>query len=250
MVKKLLESISNEFLDALFPENLTCFNCGKELKQNEKFLCEFCKNDVDIIKHCCKICGNPINSQTEICDDCKNNKRTFDKAISPFEYSKTAQNLIYKLKYNKEKYIAKVFAKPLFDCFNKNNLEKIDIVTCIPLSKKRKKERRFNQAEVIAREFVKELNEEIKENYNLVERIKDTPTQTNLTKTQRHENLKNAFKLVCNKKEIKDKNILIVDDVFTTGATMDELSKILKRAKCGKIYCLTVCHTNLNRYKN
>ena len=251
MVKQFFKKVSNDFLDLLYPQNITCLNCNKEL-QDENYLCKDCLNNFVKINKACQKCGNPTNSQTEYCDDCKGNERNFDKAMSPFEYEGAPKNLIYKLKYGKQKYIAKVFASELVNCFLKNKLGNIDIVTCVPLNEKRLKERRFNQAEEISKEFVKELrlrDIKIEENYNLIKRVKNTPTQTNLTKQERLNNLKDAFNLSCKKEIIKDKTILVIDDIFTTGATLEEISKILKRNKAKNVYCLTVCHTNINRYK-
>ena len=252
MVKNFIKKISSEFLDSLYPKGITCLNCGRELNK-KAYLCDKCLEGLIKIKYACKKCGNPTNSQTELCDDCKNKQRFFDKAISPFEYSKTAQSLIYKLKYNKEKYIAEVFADYLVDCFLLNKLEKsIDIVTCVPLNDKRQKERGYNQAEEIGKEFVKKLinkNIEIAEDYGIIKRIKNTPTQTKLSKKERKINLEKTFKLNCKKSYIKNKSILVIDDIFTTGATMEEISKLLKQANIRNIYCLTVCHTNINNYK-
>lgn len=251
MVKNLIKKISSEFLDCLYPENIICLNCGEELK-DENFLCKNCLNGLVKIKHACKKCGNIVNSQTEFCDDCKGKQRAFDKAFSPFEYCETAQSLIYKLKYNKEKYIAKVFAQSLLETFLNAGIQDVDIVTCIPLNSNRKRERRFNQAEEISKEFVKELNNKnirVEENYNIVKRIKNTPTQTKLTKEERKLNLENAFIIDGKKSYFKNKSILIVDDIFTTGATMEEVAKLFKKAHAKNVYCLTVCHTNINRYK-
>lgn len=249
---KILTKIVNEFLDCLYPQGISCLNCGEELKENG-YLCQNCLNNFTIINNACKKCGNPVNAQTQYCDDCKGKNRHFDLAISPYEYCGTAQSLIYKLKYNGERYIAKVFAQSLVDCFLKAKIKNIDFVTCVPLNEERKKERSYNQAEEIAKHFVEKLKEKginLEEKYNIISRVKNTPTQTALTKRERQENLKGAFKLVCNKKEIENKNVLIIDDIFTTGATMEELSKVLKKARVKGVYCLTVCHTNINRLHN
>ena len=251
MVKEFLKKFANEFLDCLYPNGIKCLNCNAELKEKD-FLCDKCKEKLVLIKHACKKCGNPVNSQTEICDECKGKERFFDLAISPYEYCKTAQSLILKFKYNKEKYIADFFAKSLAKRFLNEKITDVDIVTSVPLNESRQKERGFNQAEVLSREFVNELNNSgvyLQERYDLVKRVKNTPTQTSLTKQERQENLKGAFSLSCNKNEISGKNILVIDDIFTTGATLEEISKLFKKYKAKKVYCLTVCHTNINREK-
>ena len=81
MVKNILKKFAVEFLNCLYPEGITCLNCGDELK-DKGFLCEKCKNNLKVIKYACEKCGNPVNSQTKICDDCKGKDRFFDLAIS------------------------------------------------------------------------------------------------------------------------------------------------------------------------
>ena len=247
------EKIIDKLLNEIFPSNLTCDCCGEELNQND-YLCENCKKNLIKIKNKCKKCGDEVNDFTHYCKFCKGIKRDFTTAVSSFMYDGTAKSLVYKLKYGGAKYIAKPLAKYLVETFKNSKLQNIDIVTCVPLNSKRLKTRGYNQAQVLAEEFCKWLSNEninIAQNYQLIKRVKNTPTQTSLTKVERQENLKDAFEFCGNTEEIKNKNILIIDDIFTTGATMEELSKIFKKHKAGKIYCLTCCHTvkTLNNVK-
>ncbi|MBQ3047851.1 MAG: ComF family protein [Clostridia bacterium] len=239
----------NKLLDELFPENLSCFCCDEELNNNT-FLCKNCLNDLKSIKHACKKCGERVNSFDNYCLVCKDNKRSFDKCVACFEYNGTAKKLIYKLKYGGAKYASKAFSKNLVEAYLNANFDKIDLLTCAPLSSKRLKQRGYNQAEVLAIDFCNEAhksNIDFDCRFDLLTRIKHTQTQTHLTRKERCENLKDAFKLNCDKSVIKGKNILIVDDIFTTGATIEELAKVLKKngAKC--VFGLTVCHTILEK---
>lgn len=247
-IKSVLKNCVKSLSDDLFPLGITCLCCNSELPTHD-FLCDKCKEGLEILKNTCKKCGAEVNDFTDFCDDCKGKERYFDKAISCFVYSGTAQTLIYKLKYNSEKYISLCFGKYLANKFLQSELlNKEDIVCCVPLNEKRYKQRLYNQAEEIERVFENELKKfNLNHNYkyDLLLRTKNTPTQTNLTKQERKKNLKDAFKLNYSKSIVKDKNILVIDDIFTTGATVEEIAKLLKRNGAKNVYALTVCHTKL-----
>lgn len=244
----IFKKLFNKFLDEVYPEKLTCANCQEEVLLENRFLCDKCNRGLIKIDYSCLKCGDKIFKPNNYCDYCKNKNWYFDKAISCFEYSGVAKSLIYKLKYNNKKFIAKILAKPLADKFLNSGFDKIDIVTCVPTTTKRLKQRGYNQAEALATEFCNIINKNEKvlnKNFSLVKRVKDVSTQINLTKEQRKQNLLNAFEFAGNKEFVKGKNILIIDDVFTTGATVEELSKVFKINKANKVYVLTVCHTCL-----
>ena len=103
--------------------------------------------------------------------------------------------------------------------------------------KKRYKERGYNQSLLIAREIAK--NENVKLRNNVISKVKNNNTQSKLNKEERAENVKNVYKIT-NNKEIIDKNILLIDDIFTTGATLNECSKMLKQASAKKVDVLTI----------
>ena len=117
---------------------------------------------------------------------------------------------------------------------------KVDYVCYVPITNKRRKERGYNQTEEIAFEFSKLTN--IKVYKNLFLKIKDTTDQTKLNRDERNKNLKDAFVIVDNAK-LKDKVVLIIDDVFTTGATMDVLANLLRKKGVKSVYGLTFCHS-------
>lgn len=235
----------NKLLEEVFPDNLTCACCNEELT-NDQPLCQNCLKELPFIKSKCKKCGQPINDFSSFCKDCKGVERNFTMAVSPFIYDGTAKHLVYKLKYGGAKYVAKVLAKYLAESYKAELFKNIDLVTCVPLSKERLKSRGYNQAQELAEEMCAILEQDninLVQNYNLIKRIKNTPTQTKLTKLERSQNLKDAFEFVGNEDEIKGKNILIIDDIFTTGATLEEITSLLKKHNVGKVYCLTCCHT-------
>lgn len=248
-VKNKAVKIFEKLLDELFPDNLSCLCCGEELNSDD-CLCENCLKGLIKINNACNKCGDKVNSFSEICLKCKETKRNFERSVSCFEYDKTAKSLIYKLKYGAEKYVAKVFGKFLYETFKIANFSKIDIVCCAPLNEKRLKTRGYNQAQVLLEVFTEEAFkncEEFASEPQLLKRVKNTQTQTHLTREERKENLKGAFELNCEKDKIKGKNILVIDDIFTTGATIEEMTRVLKKAGANKVFGLTVCHTVLEK---
>lgn len=243
--KTKLKNIKNLFLENLFPSKFSCFNCGEEIsnQSNDFCLCKSCFNKIKPIEFACKKCGEKLNSFTDYCLNCKESKRHFDKVVSVTIFDFVAKNLVYKLKYGNARYLADIIVKFMAEKFKEENFKNIDLILPIPLSEKRKKERGYNQAEELSLRLSKILN--IQHSSNIILRVKHTQTQTHLTKPQRKQNLLNAFK-VENKEEIKNKNLLVIDDVITTGATFDEVAKVLKLNGAKSVYGLTFCHTKNN----
>ena len=116
----------------------------------------------------------------------------------------------------------------------------VDLVIPVPLHPDRLKERGFNQAELLVEEF-ETLNIPILKD-NLI-RVKYNSQQSILSKAERIINLSGSF-VIQDKKPIKNKNILVVDDIFTTGSTLNEVAKTLIEAGASKVFCLTLCHAN------
>ena len=112
-----------------------------------------------------------------------------------------------------------------------------DIIIPVPISKKRKKERGYNQSLLIARKI--SSKEKIKLGDKVISKVKNNNTQSKLNKEERAENVKNVYKITSNK-EIINKNILLIDDIYTTGATLNECSRMLKQAGAKKIDVLTI----------
>lgn len=241
---KLFAKAKENLLDEIYPKNYSCYCCNDEIKvDNKHCLCNKCLTSLKYIKYPCKKCSEDLNEFTDYCINCKDKVRHFDKVISVLVYEGIAKNLIYKFKYSNQKYVADCLVSFMLNKIkNSDILNEIDLIIPVPLSKERLKTRSFNQAELLSLKLAKELN--IKHNSNILKRIKATPTQTHLNKKERAENLLNAFK-VENISEVKGKTILVVDDIITTGATLDEIARVLKNRGAKVVYGLTLCHTKL-----
>ena len=208
-----------------------CISCKNKLSLNEVIVCENCYNRVEV---------TPIKRiEAEY-------KRKFaqEKVISDFHSAfifhegQEIQALIHSLKYDKNykvgNFLGKVTSELLLDKIASWNC---DIIIPIPLHSLRKADRGFNQAREIAKGISKNINIPMKA--NILKRVRFTKTQTKLNLKERKENIEGAFKLN-NFKDIKGKNIILIDDVITTGATITECAKILLIGGANKIYALSV----------
>ena len=229
-----LGKILDTFNDALFPGH-TCACCGEEMKNKEWGVCEECKNGLNLHNEkCCQKCGEPLDDIREKCPACVEEHYEFKRAISCCEYNEVSGKLIKDLKYNDKKYIAKIIAKFLAEAYSKSGV-KADLVTFVPSSKITMKERGFNQGKLIAEEFSLLTGIPCAD---LLVRAKEVNRQATLSGQERKENLKGAFKTKGNL-NLRGQNLLLIDDVFSTGTTLSECSKALKSTRPKSIICLT-----------
>ncbi len=227
-------SIFQTFIGLLFPR--ICLSCDELLLESEQYLCSSCSNSLKFSEDFCPICGAPKTE--EECSVCKTNEFLFDKARSVFMFNKVVQNMIHEFKYNEMTRIAKFFGTLSQEYIEKYQpFDHIDYIVPVPLHKVKKRTRGFNQAEYITREISRNMN--WKHLPNLVRRKRFTETQTKLNKEQRKKNVSFAFR-INPKYEIKDKNILLVDDVFTTGATANSIAAALNKKQVNKVYVFTI----------
>lgn len=234
----------NNFFNFIFPDNFSCLCCGRDVFNNKYEICDSCKNKLHFLTgKLCKHCSEHLISDGNFCIHCKGKIFYCDKIISPFVYDGIVKNFILGLKYNNKKYYANSLSIFMCDTYNKNNLL-CDLIIPVPLCDKRLKERGYNQSELLAKPISKTLNLPLVTECLI--RVKQTPSQVNLNYKERTNNLIDAFKVI-NKKLIKDKTILLIDDVYTTGATITECAKTLKRAGAKVVYALTAAHTILKK---
>ena len=189
-------------------------------------------------KKCCKDCEKRINSQLNLNIENKAGYY-FERHMYLFKYKNEIRNLILDYKFRDKSYLYELFAKII----TKNEkicgiLEKYDIIIPVPIHKKRKKQRGYNQSELVARQISKNIANLQLENKAFI-KIKNNKPQSTLNKKQRKQNVKNVYKLE-NKGKIENKNIVLFDDIYTTGNTANEIAKILKQNGANKILVLTI----------
>lgn len=227
------------FRDILFPEDITCDICGNELRGDLRYrLCADCASKMPFIRgNYCVCCGAPISGEGEYCLRCQRSRGSFDINRSPLEYDGPAKDLIYALKFGKKKYIARTLAAMMADTFIEHGME-ADIVVCVPMTDKELKKRGFNQSELLAKDVANRLNMPF---LPALVKLKETSQQKQLSGEERANNLQGAFECVF--RQVKNRRILLIDDVFTTGATANECAKTLINAGARSTSVLTAAVT-------
>jgi ComF family protein len=229
-------NLLRSLLDLLFPP--ICFSCSTRLENHWQLLCSSCIAELTRRKNVCTVCGNILENRQ--CKYCSSNQWYFDKVVSLFDFNKVAQDLIHDFKYNDMIRIAEFFSQYFNKYLTENEpFDLIDMVIPVPIHNVRKRSRGYNQAELISSKIAEFL--EIQHLPRLVIRNKYTSTQTNLNRNERNKNVASAFKLKTGI-HLKDKNILLVDDVFTTGSTVNSISRLLKENGGCKVFVLTISH--------
>ncbi len=186
----------------------------------------------------CSQCGKPLeNEREEYCYDCSRNKRAFAQGRALWVYRGVVRDSLYRFKYQNRREYAEYYSAELVRVYGGWIKERgIQAVVPIPLSGKRRRQRGFNQAELVARKVAKRMNLPV---YGrLLIRTRDTKAQKELNDQERKNNLKRAFKTRKNKVQLN--HILLIDDIYTTGSTMNEAAKELKRAGAEQVYCLSI----------
>ena len=228
--------IQDFILDAIFPQS--CVQCDRE----GKCLCSDCFNLIDILEYqFCPVCGKRVIGQN-VCKGCVK-KTNLDGIFSASPYSDfLVKKAIVRLKYEPYlKNLSKTLADLIITHFyllHNNHIRGIlqdSILIPVPISKDKMKIRNFNQAKEIARELSMKLQLPLFSDVLL--KTKSTPQQVGLPLWKRKKNIKNAF-VIFNSNKIISKKILLIDDVFTTGSTVEECAKTLKDAGAREVYAI------------
>ncbi len=222
--------------ELLFPRR--CPVCDEPVKPAGKKICRKCRHKlVYVSADYCMKCGKPLGESTlEFCRDCQKRKHEFVQGRSLYEY-KSAAKAIYKFKYGNRREYAEFFGEELADKYRDVIVQwNAEAILPVPIHKNRKKKRGFNQSSLLAKELSKHVEVPVIDNF--IVRSKDTTPLKELTGIERQNNLKKAFKIVRN--DVKLSTIIILDDIYTTGSTVDEMARVLKETGIQKIYVLTL----------
>jgi ComF family protein len=227
------------FFSLLFPDK--CPFCRNLLRtQGEEIpgLCPACEKDIQwMLPPYCPRCGRPFpkGSTSHLCSDCLQEKLYFDWGRAAVIYQGILAEAIQRFKYHGDIHLA----DPLGWFLNKINLETLffEAIIPVPLHPARLRERGFNQALLLGKILGKIHNKKVFP--RVLRRIRNTIPQIQLDHSERARNVRGAF-AVTEKKEIMDKSFLLVDDVFTTGATVNECARILKKSGAREVFVLTL----------
>jgi len=240
----------SQLIDIIYPPH--CHICGRFVSADEDrvsshHLCDDCLADLTPITHpICTVCGLPFSTrkgEDHLCENCLRKRPWYDSVRAPYLYSGPLVEAIQRFKYSSETQLTSSlgtllssFAKELVP----NPLTPDFLTVPVPLHIRRLRERGFNQSLLLAKVVATDLGTQL--DYLSLIRIRHTRAQTGLRKEERRKNVKDAFSIIY-PEIIKGKKILLVDDVFTTGYTLNECARTLKKSGAMVVICLTLART-------
>lgn len=196
----------------------------------------------------CPRCGFPHEHDfgaDTLCSECIQKLPEFDKAKFIFKYNDFSSKLITLFKYADKTHYSEVLSELIASTVKSDRAEDFDIVTSVPISRRRLIKRKFNQSAILANKVGSKLG--VSANNLLISRMKNIPPQTGLKRKDRLKNIKGAFNIPPKYEGlVKNSRVLLIDDVYTTGATINECSKMLKKAGAEHVFVITLARTFIN----
>lgn len=221
-------------LEMLYPQ--TCHFCGKICREK---ICRECAKKVEYIQEPrCKRCGKPIRyDEKEFCHDCANSQVSYEQGKNVWLHKGPVRWSIYQFKYHNRRVYGEFYAQELYRLYGKQLKDwGIQVIIPVPLHKKRKRKRGYNQAEIIAKHLGKLSGLPVET--KAVIRVQNTKPQKELNHKDRKKNLREAFRVT--KRWRSPQNVLLIDDIYTTGNTIDAVAKVLKEKGANKVWFLTI----------
>jgi competence protein ComFC len=217
-------------MDWIFPP--VCAGCGI----NNAVLCGQCLTKTKILQsNLCSICGIPLHPYVDICKSCYERNPPYSSMRGWAEFDGPVRESIHSLKYKSNIGLGNFFSRYLIDVVLQNQWN-IDLVVPIPLSKSHLKQRGYNQAAIISLPLALGLN--IPHSTRAAYKIRETKSQAMLSANERYLNVEDAF--LGNPAKLKGRRVLVVDDVITTGATMENCAKAILSSGAKEVFCLSV----------
>ncbi len=203
-------------------------------------ICSNCRKKISYASEPrCKKCGKKLKREiAEYCEDCRKCQHEFTQARASWLYQDPVRGAVYRFKNCNRREYAFVFAEEMIrsNAIWLSNI-KADFIVPIPLHKKKRRQRGYNQAELLAAEISKRSGIPLRK--DLLYKRKETRQQKSLTRQERKANLKDAFWV--KEKITKEQSFLLIDDVYTTGSTADAAASVLKEAGAKEVYLLCLC---------
>ncbi len=260
LVSMLVSSVSGvaeSLFATLFPSD--CRLCGTPLVTISRLpVCKPCLSEIHEIEGAvCSVCGErlltpfALGSETGDGDEearcglCRRLAPPFLKAVAYGSYDGGLRELIHLLKYEQVRPAAAFLGRFLAEAasgLESSWTERPPVVIPVPLHPRKLRQRGFNQSELIAQKFIQFASGKMTLHLRVLQRRRETESQIGLTRHQRRENIRGAF-IVSRAHEIAGREILLVDDVFTTGTTVSECARVLLRAGASKVFVATVART-------
>lgn len=228
------------WLDLLWPR--ACEVCGRPAGDTARYLCWDCLAALPLIEGpYCARCGDPadgVDAGEYLCAFCVDRLPAYDRARSAVRFRGGIREVLHRYKYSNGIHLGPDLAAILAACVRTHYAhEPIDAVAFVPLHAARERERSYNQSRLLAASLARQLGLPLAR--GLLERVRPTVTQTRFNLRERARNMRDAFAVTC-PAWIAGRSVLLVDDVMTTGATVNEVARALKRAGSGPIFVATV----------
>lgn len=233
-----LYKLAEKVINLIYPPSLYCVACDSFIDSSRKYnLCDNCIGKMMWIQDkVCHVCGRPLEEEgVGICYDCAENDKSFDGGFSCTAYGLYERKIIADFKKSGKAYLARTLGEILYDRIVIEDL-KINGIIPIPVHKERLRTRGFNQTELMGRYLSRKTGWPMIT--DAVIRVKKTRAMKQLDRWDRAQNMKGAFQVIKPDK-IKNKSLVVLDDIYTTGATMEECCKVLKAHGAQKVYILT-----------
>ena len=229
-ISTAIQALSELFFPCLCPL------CETTIRSDQA-LCPPCHNDLVPNPQTCPCCAiaHPADG---LCGQCLAHPPAYDQVIAPYLYARPLEGLIHRLKYSKQIALSRHLGLLLKQSLPLADLELPDLLVAVPLHYSRMVERGFNQSQEIAQLIAKQLG--IKLDNDLLKRVKQTPPQAKLSRRLRLKNQRGVFKI---SNQPAGNHVCIIDDVMTTGATINEIAKLLKRNGVRRVTAWIIART-------
>ena len=256
-----LSKVASELSEAVFPSGIYCIVCGALIDRTRMYgLCDECIRKLHWINgRTCSKCGKALPDQYrgELCYDCMELEHFFTRGFSCLTYGFYERQIMMDIKYHGKGYLAVKMGDVLFDRMEalieaavERGIKPFDLLIPVPVSEGRRRKRGYNQAELMTGQLMKRWREAFGKNperlplheRNVLRRSHETQMLRSMNPAERRLALKGAFEVKSHKSEtVCGKTILLVDDIYTTGATADACSRALLEAGAEAVYLLTLC---------
>ena len=227
----------NILLNLLYPQR--CPLCHRIRPYGEMAACRDCVGKLKpVAAPGCMKCGKTIeNELEEYCRDCRTIPKSFKRGFPAFLYEGAIKSSLYEFKYKNQRNYAEFYADSILGIYGREIKKAgVDGIIPVPVHPRKRKKRGYNQAELLAKDLGKRLGIRVYSHY--LERCENTSPQKELNDKERLKNLKNAFKIRQN--EIKLEKVLLVDDIYTSGATIEACTRVLLPAGTHTVYYTSV----------
>ena len=232
-----INRIAQVLIDLVYPRR--CPVCGDIVSKRRSDICPGCERKLTFVTPpFCLRCGKPVFDSVKYCPDCAKDTHVYDEGRAALVYDDYMRKSIYAFKYYGKREYAEYYGRVMYERLaDAIRAWDVEAIIPVPIHKSRLRKRGYNQAELIAGQLGKRLGISVRN--DLVTRSLSTKVQKDLSAKARQNNLKKAFNVTQN--VVKLDSVLIVDDIYTTGATVDAMARSLKGAGIKKVFFAALC---------